>query len=88
MKTKKGNIRAGKYKKYMQVVLHKIEADNSMTLQRGCVLSILQAESPLGKSLANCVVQNAENVALCKAESDNIVTGTEGGGGEVKLSPR
>ena len=85
MKTKKGNIRAGKYKKYMQVVLHKIEADNSMTLQQGegCVLSILLAESPLGKSLANGAVQNAENVTLCKAESDNIVTDTEGGeGGE------
>ena len=38
-----------------QVLWHMIEADNSMTLQQGegCVLSILLAESPLGKSLAN-----------------------------------
>ena len=77
-------------KRNMQVLLHKIEADNSTTLQQGegCVLkySLGRKSSCLVLScLVNGTVQNAENcsrvesVTLCKAESDNIVTGTEGG---------
>ena len=78
MKTK-GKIESGRN---VRVFWDKIEADNSMTLEQG-EGRILQAESPL----ANGTVQLAENctrvesVTLCKAESDNIVTGTEGGGG-------